>query len=604
MKFQISLIAVLIVLSCFFSITSAEWRISTVDPEGNLGRYNSLALDGAGHPHISYLSSDGLKYAEWTGSAWETGIVDLDASTGKYSSLALDEAGDPHISYYDEDTHDLKYAQRLSSGVWQTETVDTEGDVGMYTSLVEVSDTHRITYYNATSGDLKMALWIEGWGWIIENVDTTGDVGKYGSQARYSNPRISYYDDTTDDLKYARYTETGWITSTVDSDGIVGRYCSLAIDGSGNPHISYIDTTNHALKRAQWYPALGWLKETVNPGPHVYEYTSLALDGDGSPHISYYDASLGDLKYAKLTLSGWQLRTVDTQLIVGQYPSLSLDSDGNPHISYYDVANYRLKYAEFVPAKTGIGVFRPSTHMFYLDYNGNGAWNGAITDRQYNFGLTGDSPVSGKWSGTGASCIGVFRPSTHMFYLDYDGNGAWNGAIPDRQYNFGLAGDLPVTGDWNADGSTEIGVFRPSTHTFYLDHTGNGAWDGVLGNADLQYNFGLTGDLPVAGDWNADGFCDIGVFRPSTHTFYLDYNGNGAWNGVAVDRAFNFGLTGDVPVSGDWGGIGTTFIGVFRPSTHTFYLDYNGNGAWNGAAADRTFNFGSTGDSPVSGNWV
>ena len=205
-----------------------------------------------------------------------------------------------------------------------------------------------------------------------------------------------------------------------------------------------------------------------------------------------------------------------------------------------------------IPPRTPskIGVFRPSTHMFYLDFDGNGAWNGAVTDRAYNFGMTGDLPRSGDWNNNGKSEIGVFRNSTHMFYLDFDGNGAWNGAVTDRAYNFGTTGDLPVSGDWNNDGIHEIGVFRPSTHMFYLDYNGNGAWNG--GVADRAYNFGTTGDLPVSGDWNNDGIHEIGVFRPSTHMFYLDYNGNGAWNGAVTDRAYNFGMTGDIPTSGKW----------------------------------------------------
>jgi hypothetical protein len=36
--------------------------------------------------------------------------------------------------------------------------------------------------------------------------------------------------------------------------------------------------------------------------------------------------------------------------------------------------------------------------MFYLDNNGNGIWNGTGIDGVYNFGLTGDTPVSGKWA--------------------------------------------------------------------------------------------------------------------------------------------------------------------------------------------------------------
>jgi hypothetical protein len=247
-----------------------------------------------------------------------------------------------------------------------------------------------------------------------------------------------------------------------------------------------------------------------------------------------------------------------------------------------------------------IGVFRNSTHMFYLDYNGNGVWEGTGIDRGYNFGLTGDLPVSGDWNNDGRTAIGIFRPSTHQFALDYNENGVWE-AGTDRLYNFGLTGDSPVSGDWNEDGISEIGVFRPSTHSFYLDYNGNGVWNGV--GTDRIYNFGITGDLPVSGDWNEDGISKIGVFRPSTHSFYLDYNGNGVWEGTGTDRAYNFGLTGDSPVSGDWNGDGISAIGVFRPSTHSFYLDYNENGAWNGAGTDKIYNFGLTGDSPVSGIW-
>ncbi len=69
---------------------------------------------------------------------------------------------------------------------------------------------------------------------------------------------------------------------------------------------------------------------------------------------------------------------------------------------------------------------------------------------------------------------------------------------------------------------------------------------------DKPSNFGATGDIPVSGDWDNDGLTEIGVFRPSTHTFYLDVNGNGVWNGASVDNAYKFGATGDIPVSGDW----------------------------------------------------
>lgn len=57
-------------------------------------------------------------------------------------------------------------------------------------------------------------------------------------------------------------------------------------------------------------------------------------------------------------------------------------------------------------------------------------------------------------------------------------------------------GDIPVLGDWNADGRTKIGIFRNGL--WVLDLNGNGV-PKYLG--DGFYGFGMTGDKPVTGIW-------------------------------------------------------------------------------------------------------
>jgi hypothetical protein len=239
-----------------------------------------------------------------------------------------------------------------------------------------------------------------------------------------------------------------------------------------------------------------------------------------------------------------------------------------------------------------IGYFRTGTWV--LDTNGNGVLDPGLdaTSTLLGFQL-GDVPVTGDWNGDGISEIGIFRKGT--WYLDKNGNGVWDGPATDAQFTLGLQpGDVPVTGDWNGDGITEIGVFRKGT--WYLDKNGNGAWDGPA--TDAQFTLGLQpGDVPVTGDWNGDGTTKIGIFRKGT--WYLDKNGNGAWDGPATDAQFALGLQpGDVPVTGDWNGDGTTEIGAFRSGT--WYLDLNGNGAWNGTGTDESYTFGQAGDKPVS----
>jgi len=244
-----------------------------------------------------------------------------------------------------------------------------------------------------------------------------------------------------------------------------------------------------------------------------------------------------------------------------------------------------------------VGVFRNGS--WFLDANGNGFWDGA--DRYYPgpFGQPGNSPVAGDWSNDGKAKVGVFKNGT--WYLDYNGNGRWDGSGVDRYYagSFGQAGDLPVAGDWSRDGKAKIGVFRAGA--WYLDYNGNGFWDG--GDSYYPGPFGKPGDLPVAGDWNNDGRAEVGVFKNGT--WYLDYNGNGRWDGSDIDRYYpgTFGQFGDLPVAGDWNGDGKAEIGVFRAGS--WYLDYNGDGAWNGCNVDRCYegSFGNRGDLPVAGKW-
>jgi PGF-pre-PGF domain-containing protein len=355
-------ILLLALMALLFGVVSAQalpatlgWNITTVDSDGFVGSYSSLALDTLGHPHISYYdySNTALKYARWNGSGWSIETVDSVGIVGWYTSLALDTSGYPYIypciSYYDASNGDLKYAWKKGSG-WSNETVDSDGDVGSYSSLaLDGSGYPHISYYDITETPaLKYAVWT-GSEWSNETVDALG-VGEWTSLAldeQDYHPHISYRDVSNGALKYAAWTGSAWSIETLDNDGDVGYYTSLALDGSGNPHISYFYNSNQALKYAAWNGS-AWSNETVDSGGVGY-FTSLALDASGYPHISYYNSSNGSLKYAAWTGSAWSIETVDSDGNVGWYTSLALDASGDPHISYYDDSNYTLKYAVQVP---------------------------------------------------------------------------------------------------------------------------------------------------------------------------------------------------------------------------------------------------------------
>ncbi len=80
----------------------------------------------------------------------------------------------------------------------------------------------------------------------------------------------------------------------------------------------------------------------------------------------------------------------------------------------------------------------------------------------------------------------------------------------------------------------------PSPHFLRaaLDQTENGRTDTLL---------------VVVGDWTGIGKTDIGVFFPGSRLWNLDRNGNGAFNGCAVDLCQGvFGAIGDRAITGGW----------------------------------------------------
>jgi hypothetical protein len=164
-------------------------------------------------------------------------------------------------------------------------------------------------------------------------------------------------------------------------------------------------------------------------------------------------------------------------------------------------------------------------------------------DLTFLFGQQGDIPVVGDWAHTGHTGVGVFDPATGIWKLR---NSASAGA-PDFTFAYGMAGDLPVAGDWNGDGVTTIGVARPSTATgvlTWLLRNSNSA-----GGPDIPaFAYGAVGNTPVTGDWNADGITTVGVYDPVSAGWKLrNSNAAGAPDLVPFAYGSPAGLSQAVP---------------------------------------------------------
>ena len=293
-------------------------------------------------------------------AAWTVSIADPGPGVGDDSSLRLN-GGNPVVSYYDAAAGNVKLATCVAgcasaTPTWVLATVDSEGDVGWYTSMQLDGGRPVITYRDRTNRDLKIATCTAGCAtatpaWVVATIDRTGDVGLFTSlQLDGGKPVVAYRDYTNGDLKLATCTAgcataaPTWVIVTIATAGDVGRGASLQLN-AGKPVVAYYDVTNKRLKVASCTADCAsatptWVVADVDRTAGEDVRFSLQLDVSGNPVVSYYGAP--GLKLATCVegcatqAPTWVVATVaGGGLNTGLWSSLSLAA-GYPVVSYFD----------------------------------------------------------------------------------------------------------------------------------------------------------------------------------------------------------------------------------------------------------------------------
>jgi hypothetical protein len=203
------------------------------------------------------------------------------------------------------------------------------------------------------------------------------------------------------------------------------------------------------------------------------------------------------------------------------------------------------------------------------------------------WGVPGDVPVAAAFVTSGITDFAVWRPS----------DGTWNilpgvGATP-VTVPWGLPGDIPVLGDFDGDGLTDYAVWRPS----------EGYWHVLPSNTSLgsfTQPWGLPGDIPVPGNYSGSvngttGFAmtDYAVFRPIEGNWYVQPNDT--VNPSFIQPGDQLGvLPGDIPIAGDFDADGLTDFVVWAASEANLYVLPN-----NTASSAYVQGFGLAGSTPV-----
>ncbi len=360
---------ILILASLILLVPSISFSniITTVDWEGNVGWHTSIAIGADDNPVIAYWdwSNGALKVVKCGNASCSTGniktTVDSDGNVGWYTSIAIGGDDLPVISYYDATNKDLKVVKCGNASCTENNiitTVDSKDSVGWYTSLaIGYDDNPVISYQYRAAG--VWALKVVKCGNPsctsdneFNEVDSAVPVGEYTSISIGADdyPIISYYDNENRDLKVAKCNDhsCGDVTiTTVDAGGYTGHFTSIAIGSDDKPIISYLYFSNNDLRVAHCGDASCTSSNTittVDATGNAGWYTSIAIGTDNLPVIAHY--AVGSLKVAHCgnasCTSDNTLTTVDKGVASWDI-SIAIGADGRPVISYCDNTNGDLK---------------------------------------------------------------------------------------------------------------------------------------------------------------------------------------------------------------------------------------------------------------------
>jgi hypothetical protein len=323
--------------------SAVSWASAYIQQEeyAGLGRGLSAAFDHNGRLHAAYSgTNDGiLRYAHFKGSAWQ--IETVDSNTGDDTTLILDSTDRPNLLY--TAGGNIKYA-KFDGISWSIKTVisnTVQASLGL-----DSSDRPYISYYDESTADLKIT-YLAGESWHTELVDTSGDVGRY-NRLRIDKPgqvHIAYcvYDPASTSctkLKYASKVGTTWQTQIVDVGPSVGSGISLALDDGDHPHISYLSTAGGSgFDTALLYAShigSSWQLRPVEYYQRDSLWTSIEVDRAGVPHISAAGLSggAGQVFYAARTTGVWQVER-PSDFYGGHHPVQLIDNRNQSVVVYY-----------------------------------------------------------------------------------------------------------------------------------------------------------------------------------------------------------------------------------------------------------------------------
>jgi subtilisin family serine protease len=194
--------------------------------------------------------------------------------------------------------------------------------------------------------------------------------------------------------------------------------------------------------------------------------------------------------------------------------------------------------------KADLIVWRPSSGTWFwltsssnYDYAQSGV-------KQWGNASQGDQPLLGDFDGDGRADLTVWRASTGTWFYLTSSTSYDYGAPGFRQWGNQAQGDHPFIGDMDGDGRADLVVWRASTGTWFWLLSSRG-YDYAASGA-RQWGSEGQDDVPLLGDLDGDGRSDLVVWRPAQGMWL--WLSSSAFYDYAAFRQRQWGGSGDLPM--------------------------------------------------------
>ena len=283
-----------------YKAVDGDWATTTVYSSGHTGHGSSIGVDSLGGVHISFYSSEypsSVYYAHLPPEGvWNVQLLDdSTAGIGQDTSLVVDAQDNVHVAYYDSWENTLRYGFKPKDGSFTLESFG-ENTIGSteISLAVDVAGGLHIAYYAALAGVDGLAYAYRAYGfdeeWAFETIDSNADTGyAQCSIALDSLGGAHVVYRANSNLKHA--TRTAGATADWAIDGIewgVGYRSSLAVDADDGIHVTYCNSSGGLYYGYRGAADTSWSSDTISGGlNYTSKESSLALDSSGNAHISY-----------------------------------------------------------------------------------------------------------------------------------------------------------------------------------------------------------------------------------------------------------------------------------------------------------------------------